>query len=128
MFDIKNISEDDAKKELEYLAKEIEKADIAYYQNDEPYLDDAKYDELRHRNRALEAKFPHLIRDDSPSKRVGAKIKSEFKKVDYKENIYTDMETGEIKKGLKENILDNITSYEKFDEIPFLRKPLHETV
>ena len=84
MFDIKNISEDDAKKELEYLAKEIEKADIAYYQNDEPYLDDAKYDELRHRNRALEAKFPHLIRDDSPSKRVGAKVKSEFKKVELK--------------------------------------------
>ena len=82
MFDIRNISESDAKKELEFLAKEIEKADIAYYQNDEPYLDDAKYDELRHRNNALEAKFPHLIREDSPSKRIGAKVKSEFKKVE----------------------------------------------
>ena len=82
MFDIRNISEMDAKKELEFLAKEIEKADIAYYQNDEPYLDDAKYDELRHKNLALEAKFPHLVREDSPSRRVGAKIKSEFKKVE----------------------------------------------
>lgn len=82
MFDIRNISEIEAKKELEFLAKEIEKADIAYYQNDEPYLDDAKYDELRHRNLALEAKFPHLIREDSPSRRVGAKVKSEFKKVE----------------------------------------------
>lgn len=82
VFDIRNISENEAKKELEFLAKEIEKADIAYYQNDEPYLDDAKYDELRHKNLALEAKFPHLVRDDSPSKRVGAKIKSEFKKVE----------------------------------------------
>ena len=34
MFDIRNITEDEAKKQLEYLAKEIEKADIAYYQND----------------------------------------------------------------------------------------------
>ena len=43
MFDIRNITEDEAKKQLEYLAKEIEKADIAYYQNDAPYLDDADY-------------------------------------------------------------------------------------
>ena len=82
MIDIRNITEIEAKAKLEFLAKEIEKADIAYYQNDDPYLDDAKYDELRHLNNALEAKFPHLIRDDSPSRRVGAKVKSEFKKVE----------------------------------------------
>ncbi len=82
MIDIRNITEIEAKAKLEFLAKEIEKADIAYYQNDDPYLDDAKYDELRHLNSALEAKFPHLIRDDSPSRRVGAKVKSEFKKVE----------------------------------------------
>lgn len=82
MIDIKNISDEEAKKQLEYLAKEIEKADIAYYQNDEPYLDDASYDKLRRLNDALEAKFPHLIRSDSPSKRVGAMVKSEFKKVE----------------------------------------------
>ena len=75
-FDINNITEQEAKQKLEYLAKEIEKADTAYYQNDEPYLDDAQYDKLRHLNNALEAKFPHLIRADSPSKRIGAKVKS----------------------------------------------------
>lgn len=82
MFDIRNITEDEAKKQLEYLAKEIEKADITYYQNDAPYLDDAAYDKLRRLNDALEAKFPALIRNDSPSKRVGAMVKSEFKKVE----------------------------------------------
>ena len=82
MFDIRNITEDEAKKQLEYLAKEIEKADIAYYQNDAPYLDDAAYDKLRRLNDALEAKFPALIRNDSPSKRGGAMVKSEFKKVE----------------------------------------------
>ena len=82
MFDIRNITEDEAKKQLEYLAKEIEKADIAYYQNDAPYLDDAAYVKLRRLNDALEAKFPALIRNDSPSKRVGAMVKSEFKKVE----------------------------------------------
>ena len=82
MFDIRNITEDEAKKQLEYLAKEIEKADNAYYHNDGPYLDDAAYDKLRRLNNALEAKFPALIRNDSPSKRVGAMVKSEFKKVE----------------------------------------------
>ena len=53
MFDIKNITEIEAAQQLEFLAKEIEKADIAYYQNDEPYLDDAQYDKLRRLNDAL---------------------------------------------------------------------------
>lgn len=82
MLDIKNMTEDEAKKQLEFLALEIERADIAYYQNDEPYLDDAQYDKLRHLNQAIEAKFPYLIRENSPSKRIGAKVKSEFKKVE----------------------------------------------
>ena len=81
MFDIRNITEDEAKKQLEYLAKEIEKADIAYYQNDAPYLDDAAYDKLRRLNDALEAKFPALIRNDCPAIRVGAMVMREFKKV-----------------------------------------------
>lgn len=82
MLDIKNLTEEEAKKQLEYLAHEIEKADTAYYQNDEPYLDDAQYDALRHLNQAIEAKFPHLVRPDSPSLRIGAKVKSEFKKIE----------------------------------------------
>ncbi len=129
MFDIKNISETEAKKELEFLAKEIEKADIAYYQNDEPYLDDAKYDELRHRNLALEAKFPHLIRDDSPSKRVGAKVKSEFKKVELKvpmlslADIFSIDELHDFVMGIKRflNTSDDIvfTAEPKMDGLSF---------
>ncbi|MBO5441686.1 MAG: NAD-dependent DNA ligase LigA, partial [Alphaproteobacteria bacterium] len=84
MTDIKNMTEPEAAEQLAYLAKEIEKANIAYYQNDDPYLDDAQYDKLRHLNDAIEAKFPHLIRADSPSKRIGAKVKSDFKKIELK--------------------------------------------
>lgn len=71
----------EAQAELEYLAQEIAKSDNAYYQNDDPYLSDAEYDQLKHRNRDLENKFPELIRSDSPSKRVGATVKSAFNKV-----------------------------------------------
>lgn len=82
MIDIKNMTETEAQEQLLFLATEIEKANIAYYQNDDPYMDDAQYDALRHLNDAIEAKFPHLIREDSPSKRIGAKVKSDFKKVE----------------------------------------------
>jgi len=78
---IDKLTEEDAKAELKYLAQEMAKADIAYYQKDAPYLSDAQYDALKQRNLEIEARFPHLIRDDSPSKRVGAPLQSGFKKV-----------------------------------------------
>ena len=78
---VSELTLDEAKKELEHLAKEIAKADTSYYQNDDPYLSDAEYDKLKHRNLDIEAKFPELIRVDSPSLRVGAKVKSGFKKI-----------------------------------------------
>lgn len=129
MFDIKNITEKEAKQQLEWLAKEIEKADEAYYQNDAPYLDDAKYDELRHLNQALEAKFPHLIRSDSPSKRIGVKVKSEFKKVELAvpmlslADIFNESEVADFVMSIKRflNQSDDIvfTSEPKMDGLSF---------
>ncbi len=122
MFDIKNITEIEAAQQLEFLAKEIEKADIAYYQNDAPYLDDAQYDKLRRLNDALEAKFPHLIRDDSPSKRVGALVKSEFKKVELKVPMLSLADIFS-----QEELKDFILSVKRFlnssDDIVFTSEP-----
>ena len=81
MKDIKDLTKEDATKELEFLAREMAKADEAYYQNDDPYLTDAKYDELKQRNIEIETAFPDLVRADSPSKRVGSKVKSGFSKI-----------------------------------------------
>ncbi|MDD9877415.1 MAG: NAD-dependent DNA ligase LigA [Magnetovibrio sp.] len=71
----------DAAAELERLAGEIARHDAAYHQNDAPLISDAEYDQLRRRNDALEAAFPELVRDDSPSKRVGAPVRDGFGKV-----------------------------------------------
>jgi len=43
--------------------------------------DDAEYDALRQRNAAIEARFPELVREDSPSLRVGAAPAAAFAKV-----------------------------------------------
>ncbi len=79
--DIADLSEDEARAELERLASAIAAADIAYHQNDAPEIADADYDALKRRNDALEAAFPELVRKDSPTGRVGAAPAEGFAKV-----------------------------------------------
>ncbi|MFY9734071.1 MAG: NAD-dependent DNA ligase LigA, partial [Rhodoplanes sp.] len=69
---VAELSEAQAKAELKRLAAEIAEHDKRYYQEDAPSLSDAAYDALRERNAAIEARFPALIRADSPSRKVGA--------------------------------------------------------
>src|SRR5205807_7516608 len=71
----------EAKRELARLADEIAAHDRRYYQDDAPAISDAEYDALRKRNAAIEARFPELIRPDSPSRRVGAKPSEKFAKI-----------------------------------------------
>lgn len=78
------LSREEAAAELAYLAAEIARSDNAYYQNDEPYLTDAEYDKLKHRNTAIEKIYPDLVRADSPSKRVGAAVQSKFNKIEHR--------------------------------------------
>jgi DNA ligase (NAD+) len=78
---IDDLSEDEARAELERLAAEIARHDIAYHQKDAPEITDAEYDALRQRNMALEERFPELVRLDSPSVSVGAPPAEGFAKV-----------------------------------------------
>ncbi len=71
----------EAAEELKTLTRDIAAHDMAYYQQDAPLINDAEYDALRQRNAAIESKFPDLIRNDSPSQRVGAEPSSGFAKV-----------------------------------------------
>ncbi|HSC17498.1 MAG TPA: NAD-dependent DNA ligase LigA [Rhizomicrobium sp.] len=75
------LSKAEAARELEWLANEIAAHDRRYYLDDAPSIDDAEYDELRKRNAAIEARFPALVRPDSPSHRIGAKPSDKFAKV-----------------------------------------------
>lgn len=68
------ISEAEAANELMRLARQIARHDRLYHAEDTPEISDAEYDALVRRNAELEAAFPHLVRDDSPSRRVGHAI------------------------------------------------------
>ena len=76
-----NLTEEQAEAELKRLAKLIAEHDKRYYQEDAPTVSDAEYDALRQRNNAIEARFPELIRKDSPSRKVGVAPTGKFKKV-----------------------------------------------
>ena len=122
MKEIKDLTPAEAEAELEYLANELAKADSAYYQNDDPYLTDADYDRLKHRNFDIEALFPQLIRSDSPSKRVGAVVKSGFSKVPH---TFPMLSLGDVFS--MEEVADFVVSVKRFlntsENIAFMSEP-----
>jgi DNA ligase (NAD+) len=79
--DVETLSEAQAKTELAELARAILAANTSYHGQDTPQMSDAEFDLLKLRNAAIEARFPHLKRSDSPSDRVGAEPSDGFSKV-----------------------------------------------
>ena len=75
------LTETEARTELARLARVIVAANTAYHAKDAPEISDAEYDALKRRNAEIEALFPHLKRDDSPSDQVGAAPSEGFSKI-----------------------------------------------
>jgi DNA ligase (NAD+) len=75
------MNEADAANRLMRLARLIAHHDKLYHDRDAPEISDADYDALVRENRELEAEFPHLVRPDSPSTRLGAAPTSALAKV-----------------------------------------------
>ncbi|MGE3692864.1 MAG: NAD-dependent DNA ligase LigA [Novosphingobium sp.] len=98
-----DISEAQAANELMRLAREIARHDRLYHSEDAPEIEDAAYDALVRRNADLEARFPHLIRADSPSRKVGHEVAaSPLSKVQHEvrmaslDNAFSDEEVGDF--------------------------------
>ena len=79
--DIDHLTEGEAAAELARLAEAMAEAERLYFREDAPTLTDAEYDALKRRNLAIEARFPDLVRPDSPSRRVGAPPSEQFSPV-----------------------------------------------
>ena len=80
---VDELTESDAAAELARLADEIALHDIRYFRDEAPSISDADYDALKQRNGAIEARFPQLVRDNSPSLRVGAARAEAFAPVEH---------------------------------------------
>ena len=104
---VEALSEEEARAELARLAAEILHHDQLYYAKDAPEISDAAYDELRRRNAAIEARFPELIRADSPSRRVGAAPAAGFAKVTHRvpmlslENAFAEEDVRDFFAGIR---------------------------
>lgn len=68
---------DDIKKQIDELKKKILYHNDLYYNQDNPEIEDAQYDELMRQLKKLEAENPELITKDSPTQKVGGMAKRE---------------------------------------------------
>jgi DNA ligase (NAD+) len=107
VIDITDLTEIDARFELAALAKKIHRANTEYHSEDAPKLSDGDYDALKQRNVAIEARFPHLKRGDSPSEQVGAPTQDGFGKVTHAQrmmslgNAFTDEDVADFVQGIR---------------------------
>src|SRR4051812_35245918 len=96
------LTDADAANRLMRLAKEIARHDRLYHDQDAPEISDAEYDALVRENRELEARFPELVRADSPSNRLGAAPTTALAKVAHArpmlsiDNAFSDAEVIEF--------------------------------
>lgn len=91
-----------AKLEHKRLAGEVQAANDAYFQDDQPIMDDAAYDAKRRRLVVLEEAFPELKEAGGVSGKVGAKPAGKFAKIRHRvpmlslDNAFTDEAVAEF--------------------------------
>ncbi|WP_299302869.1 NAD-dependent DNA ligase LigA [uncultured Litoreibacter sp.] len=125
--DVGALDMSEARMELARLAEELAGANRAYHTQDAPDLADADYDALKRRNADIEARFPELKRDDSPSDQVGGPLAEGFSKITHEVrmlslgNAFEDGDVaefdGRIRKylGLREDAALQYTAEPKID-------------
>jgi len=91
-----------AKAEHKQLAAQVQAANDAYFQDDQPIMDDAAYDAKRQRLVALEEAFPELKEASGVSGKVGAKPSGKFAKIRHRvpmlslDNAFSDEAVAEF--------------------------------
>jgi DNA ligase (NAD+) len=102
MDEVENLTKAQAAAELARLASLLDAANAAYHITDAPEISDAEYDALKRRNAAIEARFPQLKRQDSPTDKVGAAAADGFGKITHArpmlslENAFEDADVADF--------------------------------
>jgi DNA ligase (NAD+) len=85
------MKQSEAKTRIDIIQREIEEHNNRYYVLNQPSISDFEYDILLNELITLEKKFPGLISENSPTRRVGSDITNEFEQF---EHIYPMLSLG----------------------------------
>ena len=95
------------KDRIDYLTEKLNEANYNYYVLDMPTITDQEYDSMIRELTNLEEKYPELVREDSPTQRVGGEVLDEFQKIAHKipmmslSNVFNEEEIREFDKRIK---------------------------
>lgn len=77
------LTKEKAAEKIRALREKIRDHEYKYFVLDDPAISDAEFDQLMQKLIKLEAEFPELITEDSPTQRVGGEVLDEFEKVEH---------------------------------------------
>ena len=99
----------------------LNKANYEYYVLDNPTITDQEYDRYMQELIKIEENHPEWIRDDSPTKRVGGEVISEFKKIIHEKpmlslsNVFNEDEIRSFDEKIKKEVNPNYVCELKID-------------
>jgi DNA ligase (NAD+) len=108
------MKQSEARDRIEKIRKEIEDHNHRYYVLNQPLISDFEYDILLNELAALEKKFPEFIDENSPTRRVGSDITSEFVQYEHKYpmlslgNTYSEADLREFDARIRKNTSESI--------------------
>lgn len=105
-----NLNKEKASKKIKSLKEKIRKHEYKYFVLDDPSISDAEFDQLMQELIKLEAEFPELITEDSPTQRVGGAVLDEFEKVKHSstmlslDNAFSEEDLIDFDKRVQKNL------------------------
>ena len=118
---------DDVLREYEHLKDALNQHNHRYYVLDDPSVPDSEYDRQMRALQAIEAQYPELLSEDSPSQRVGGKALESFTQVRHTvamlslENAFSDLELEDFDRRIKDRL--NYAALKNPTEIEFACEP-----
>ncbi len=100
----------DTIKRVDELRSTLEEHNYRYYVLDDPGIPDAEYDRLFRELQELEAEYPDLATDDSPTRRVGSSAETSFAEVVHRlpmlslDNAFSEDELRDFDRRVKERL------------------------
>jgi DNA ligase (NAD+) len=104
------MKQSEARERIENLRKEINKHNNSYYVLNQPEISDFEYDILLNELETIEKKFPELVTEDSPTRRVGSDVTKEFVQYEHKYpmlslgNTYNEEEIRDFDSRIKKSV------------------------